>query len=314
MDYIKELGSLALASRMKKIVEKLNHDVKAIYNSENIDFEPLLMPIFKLLENSGELQITQISDNLGISQPASTQLCNLLKKKNLISINTCKEDQRRKKITFTKKGQERLKLLAPVWNEIQLAVDGMIHNSNDLLLAIEAFEENYESNSLKDRVIYELERKRIHRIEIVEFEDRLAPYFKKLNEEWILKYFTIEKSDVSMLENPRKNIIQKGGNVYFAKLENEVVGTYALIKYDEGLFEIGKMAVTESCQGQGIGKKLLEHAISTAHEMNLRKLILYSNTKLTTAVNMYIKKGFLLIPKDHYHNKRANIKMELILN
>ena len=34
---------------------------------------------------------------------------------------------------------------------------------------------------------------------------------------------------------------------------------------------------------------------------------------LATAVNMYFKYGFRVIPKNDFHNNRANIKMEMIL-
>ena len=313
MDYIKELGSLAIASRMKRIVEKLNHDVKTIYQSEKIDFEPLLMPILKLLENKGPLQVTQIADCLGISQPASTQLCNLLEKKKLLVSKTRKEDQRSKEVSLNHDGIVIIQRLSPVWHEIQRAVDDMINNSDNLLVAIEAFEKQYNSKPLRERVMEELERKKKSNIEMIAYDDSLDGYFKKLNFEWISKYFIIEQTDKWACEHPKAYIIDKGGYIYFSKWKNEIVGTYALIKHDKNVFEIAKMAVTESFQGKGIGKKMLEHAIGKAHKMKLKKIILYSNTNLTTALNLYINKGFRVIPKDDYHNERANIKMELIL-
>ena len=47
MDFIKELGELALGSRLKRLVENLRKDVKAIYESYGIDFEPFLMPVLR---------------------------------------------------------------------------------------------------------------------------------------------------------------------------------------------------------------------------------------------------------------------------
>jgi ribosomal protein S18 acetylase RimI-like enzyme len=73
------------------------------------------------------------------------------------------------------------------------------------------------------------------------------------------------------------------------------------------------MAVTEKCQGMGIGKILLTHCINAAVEMNLEKLILYSNRSLKPAIELYLKYGFKETILDPGHYERADIKMELNL-
>jgi N-acetylglutamate synthase-like GNAT family acetyltransferase len=150
-------------------------------------------------------------------------------------------------------------------------------------------------------------------IEIIEYSDNYKDYFRSLNYEWIEKYFVVEPSDEYVLLNPVESIINKDGLIYFAKLNDKIIGTFAMIKIDEKTYEIAKMAVTEDYQNRGIGKMLMDKAIQKATEMKLDKLILYSNTNLATAVNMYFKYGFRVIPKSDFHNNRANIKMELIL-
>jgi N-acetylglutamate synthase-like GNAT family acetyltransferase len=61
----------------------------------------------------------------------------------------------------------------------------------------------------------------------------------------------MEASDYKMLDHPEEYIINKGGHIVFALL-NEVVGTCALIKTsDEPLiFELAKMAVSPKAQGK----------------------------------------------------------------
>ncbi len=151
-------------------------------------------------------------------------------------------------------------------------------------------------------------------IEIIDFSDDLKEYFKKLNVEWLEKYFAVLQSDEFILTNPVESIIEKGGYINFAKIDNEIVGTFAMIKIDEYTYEIAKMAVTEKYQNLGIGKKLMEYVIKKAKDMRIDRLILYSNTDLKIAVSMYSKFGFQIIPKTDFHNERANIKMEMILN
>ena len=72
------------------------------------------------------------------------------------------------------------------------------------------------------------------------------------------------------------------------------------------------MAVDEKYQGLKIGKQLAETAIQKAKEKKANKIILYSNTKLITAITLYRKLGFKEIPVDGPY-ERSDIKMELIL-
>ena len=153
----------------------------------------------------------------------------------------------------------------------------------------------------------------IDKIEIIEFSDQYGDCFKILNFEWIEKFFVVEPTDEYILSNPVESIIDKGGFIYFAKCNNEIIGTFALIKVNADTYEIAKMAVTEKYQNRGIGKMLMDIAIQKAKDMKSDSIILYSNTNLATAVNMYFKYGFRVIPKSDFHNNRANIKMEMIL-
>ncbi|MHC4700628.1 MAG: bifunctional helix-turn-helix transcriptional regulator/GNAT family N-acetyltransferase [Planctomycetota bacterium] len=315
MDYLKELGALALASRMKRLVGVLGNDVRDIYRAEDIEFGALLMPIAHLLNAKGQLQINQIVDYLGISQPAVTQLCKRLKREGLVHIESVQCDQRKRSVRLTAKGAGVVQMLLPVWHEIDVAVNDMMSNEQTNLIGVlDRFESQYEKQSLQQRVLDRLGRSRRPEVAIVSYRDTYKGHFKKLNLAWIERHFVVEASDRRVLSNPRQEIIDKGGFVYFAKVGRSVVGTYAMIRVDARTYEMAKMAVSEPFQKQGIGTRLLDHAIERAKALKLRRLVIYSNTRLAGAINLYFKKGFRVIPLEDYHNERANIKMELILS
>lgn len=150
-------------------------------------------------------------------------------------------------------------------------------------------------------------------IEILHYLPEHQPWFEKLNRDWIEKYFWMEPVDHDVLSKPEEHIIHQGGYVFMAQFENEIVGTVALKFVEPGIYEFTKMAVDEKFQGLKIGKHLAEVAIEKAKEKNASKIILYSNTKLTTAIALYRKLGFKEIPVDGPY-KRSNIKMELLLS
>ena len=147
-------------------------------------------------------------------------------------------------------------------------------------------------------------------IEIIDFSDEYAEMIKTLNYEWLTKYFRVEEGDKLSLNNPKEHIIDKGGYIFYAKLNDKISGTASLLKKTETVFELGKMAVTENVRGLGIGKLLLEHCLGFAKKKNISTLILYSNTQLKSAIHLYRKYGFIEIELEKGLYDRANIKME----
>lgn len=149
-------------------------------------------------------------------------------------------------------------------------------------------------------------------LEIIDFKSEHQPWFEKFNRDWIEKYFFMEPRDVQILQHPAESIIDQGGWILMARVNREFAGTVALRYVAAGVFEFTKMAVDENFRGRKIGKALAEAAIEKAIQLGARKIILYSNTLLTTAISMYRQFGFKEVPLDGSY-VRSNIKMELEL-
>jgi len=153
------------------------------------------------------------------------------------------------------------------------------------------------------------------KIEIIPFDPKYAADFKNLNLDWLNKYFRVEPHDDEVLGNPEKYIIKPGGNIFFAREGKRILGTVALIKIEDNVFELTKMAVTPQAQGEKIGQKLMVHALEFAKKQAWKSLILYSNRKLENAIYIYKKYGFEEIPlEDNNPYARGDIKMKLELS
>lgn len=149
-----------------------------------------------------------------------------------------------------------------------------------------------------------------NKVRIIPFSIELKEPIKTLNLEWLQKYFKVEPKDEKVLSNPQGEIIDKGGMIFYAQYNNEILGTVSLLKIDDTTFELTKMAVSDGNQGLGIGKKLMEHCLNEAREKGIQKLILYSNRKLLPAIHLYELFGFIEIPVEDGVYERADIKME----
>lgn len=148
---------------------------------------------------------------------------------------------------------------------------------------------------------------------IVEYSEALKEYVKTLNVEWLEKYFKVEEIDVIQLSNPKEEIIDKGGIIFYAKYKGDVVGTASLLRIDHITYELGKMAVTQSAQGLGIGKILIDHSLKIAKRLGGKIVVLYSNKSLYAAIHIYKKYGFCEVALELGHYERANTKMEKLI-
>jgi len=130
-------------------------------------------------------------------------------------------------------------------------------------------------------------------LQIVEFASQYAADFKRLNLEWLEKYFYVEAIDEIVLGNPQAEIIDGGGQILFALSDGEVCGTVALKNCGAGCYELTKMAVTADRQGLGIGRALMLAAISKFRDLAGKKLYLETHSSLTTAIALYESAGFI---------------------
>ena len=139
--------------------------------------------------------------------------------------------------------------------------------------------------------------------------------FKTLNEEWISRYFVLEKKDRETLGDPENTILRKGGKVFFVEAGGQTVGCVALIPMGGSVYELSKMAVSPALRGQGIGRKLLEYAIAQAKALGATSLFLGSNSVLKNAVHLYEAVGFKHVPPEELpemHYARADVFLSLI--
>jgi putative acetyltransferase len=151
---------------------------------------------------------------------------------------------------------------------------------------------------------------------IREFKPGDEADFRRLNEEWILRYFALEPKERELLADPQGMILDRGGRIFLAVRDGQTVGCCALLVIVPGEFEVAKMAVTESCRRAGIGRQLLAKAITEARALGAHRLYLETNRKLEGAIRLYESMGFRHLPPERVVPsvyERANVYMELFV-
>ena len=150
---------------------------------------------------------------------------------------------------------------------------------------------------------------------VVQFDPAYAKRFADLNYYWIAETYGIEPHDREILDNPFDHVIARGGQIFFARVGEDVAGTVAMVPYGDDGFELTKMAVDPEFRGHGIGARLMQACIDFTIDRSRQRIILESNTKQVAAVELYRKFAFKEVPLDpNSQYVRANIRMELVVS
>jgi len=136
MDLISELGALAVATRLKRLSERLAGDVNKIYKELDLNFESKWFLVLELLSRRKTLSIVDIADELKLTHPAIVQFADQMLKAKLITAQKDSKDGRKRMVSLAPQGVKLLKQLAPVLAVIKEENEIWLSEANHHLLDI----------------------------------------------------------------------------------------------------------------------------------------------------------------------------------
>ena len=303
---------MAIGTRLRRLSEQITKDAGHIYQLYQVGLQPRWFPVFYVLSHEDEMTITNIANSIGHTHVSVSQIVKSMVHKGLLAEKRDKHDGRKTVVSLTKKGRDEARKIQDQYKDVGQTVEMMFaQTTHDLWKAMEEWEHLLEQKSLLKRVMEQKKIREQPEIEFVPYSRKYKKAFKDLNIEWIKDYFEVEEADLRILDNPEGYVINKGGHIVMALYKNRPVGTCALIKMENGTFELSKMAVSPSVRGKGIGYLLGQHMIKMAKKMGAKALYLESNTILKPAIQLYYKLGFQKVSRRPSPYARCNIQMEL---
>jgi DNA-binding MarR family transcriptional regulator/N-acetylglutamate synthase-like GNAT family acetyltransferase len=291
-DVVKERPALFLASRMKRLAERMQGEVMQLVEAAGLPLQPGHMALLATLDRDGPQTIGRLTEAMQQAQPTVTRAVSRLVALGVIEVSRVHRDQRHKTITLTDYGRtcvDRAKMM--VWARTDAAVRELVAGLEGPLLGqLDALEARLDDEPL-DR------RGRRHGeagLRIVDFSDDRAPAFKAINIEWISAMYQVEQADLDVLDHPRAAIVDRGGQILFVEAQGVgPIGACALQKTGERSFELTKMGVLEAARGAKAGEYLLRAVIDRAQGLGADPLYLLSNRKSAAAIHLYEKLGFV---------------------
>ena len=317
MDFFERTGKMAIGSRLRVLTETLTRDAASIYGLYGVDIKPKWFPVFYSLTDEQPKGVTAIAREIGQSHPSVSTIVKEMIKAGLIEEVDDKADRRCTLITLTEYGKSLSQELIAQLRDVERAVEQISSEcDNDLWAAIADWEKALGRKSIFERVKEIKEQREHSEIEIVEYQPQYKKAFYELNRKWIEQYWELEPHDIEVLKNPDIHILEKGGHIFVALYNGFPVGVCALCPMPEESaydFELAKLAVNNSIQRKGIGRRLCDAVINKARELGGGMLFLESNTRLKPAIALYRKLGFKELPEYHPAYARGDIQMELSL-
>lgn len=149
-------------------------------------------------------------------------------------------------------------------------------------------------------------------MKIITYDKKYEKDFIEMNKLWISEMFTMEREDLSVLEN-LDGALAAGGQIFLAVDDREQVMAGCMIApLGNGEWEIEKFCAKGMYTGTGAGSACLNACIQYAKEQKAEKIVIVSNRKCVHALHLYWKFGFVEIPvdKEKFPFDRADIAFE----
>ncbi|MBV8251574.1 MAG: MarR family transcriptional regulator [Chitinophaga sp.] len=144
-------GILAISTRLQRLADQLRKDGQLIYKAHGIEFEPKWFPVIYTLQQKGQLSVMEIAVEIGYTHPSTISLLKELEKEKLIRSKKDKQDERKRLLSLTEKGEELIQQMKPVWKRMQQALTSLLHTENNLMAAIHEVEQQMEQKGFFER-------------------------------------------------------------------------------------------------------------------------------------------------------------------
>jgi DNA-binding MarR family transcriptional regulator len=125
-DAIQQRGSAAFGTRLRRLSERLDRQVEALYRAQDVGFETRWFPVVALLNEHGPLSVGELAALIGITHAAVSQVRRDLIRHRLVRVKSDPVDRRRQILALTPKGEALCRKLQPIWRAVAKATEALL--------------------------------------------------------------------------------------------------------------------------------------------------------------------------------------------
>jgi putative acetyltransferase len=106
------------------------------------------------------------------------------------------------------------------------------------------------------------------------------------------------------IQDIESSYFRRGGTFVVLEAEDgSIIGAYGLCPLEKHTCELRKMYLHKAYRGKGLGKLLLEDALSKARQLGFKKMTLETASVLKEAIALYKSYGFVEYKADHLSSR-----------
>ena len=106
------------------------------------------------------------------------------------------------------------------------------------------------------------------------------------------------------LKDIERSYFERGGTFYvLQEKDGSIIGAYGLYPAEKQTCELRKMYLHSAYRGKGLGKFLLDSALSEARQLGFKMMILETASVLKEAISLYKNYGFIEYQPKHLSSR-----------
>ena len=302
-DYVQSLELIGVTARIRRLNDRLMSSGRKVYDILRLDIEPNWHLVLLLLEEKGELSVTEIAAELKFSHPAVIKITGKMIEKGYLLGRRDRKDHRRQLLSLSPAAREKLPLFREQWDLI-----GHVHReyfSDAFISELTRIEQMMEAKAIEERV----RRKIQGEIEFRKATDKDIPGIQAVARiAWPDTFGgMMPGAQISYMVDMqyRSEFLQEQmearGHQYILVLQDgELVG-YASYELNHGSpaeIMIHKAYLLPGSQGLGLGLALFDHLAKRGLKKGQETMKLNVFHKNNHALRFYEKYGFRITGRE----------------
>lgn len=161
MDYIRQLGTVVLDHRFRRMTEALLRAADEVYEAKGLVFRARWASTWHLLHDDGPLAVGQIADRLRLTHPGVIGVSDQMIEAGIVAAVRDPDDARRRMLALTPRGRRMGPRLFAIWTGLAKAQDKRFADAGcDVVAVLDVVEDGLIDKDLAAEVLAGLSRKR----------------------------------------------------------------------------------------------------------------------------------------------------------
>ncbi len=152
-DLVRKMGYIALATRLKRISDKMSHSARLMYKTLGIDVEPNWYLVLKIVEETPDVSVMEIASSLGFTHQSVFTMTKKMIANGYLLSSKDKADKRKTIFKLTEKAHTALPEIHEIWQVGREVIFEILDEDIAIIQHLETIESNLEQKSFGERII-----------------------------------------------------------------------------------------------------------------------------------------------------------------